>query len=420
MKDFKAVIKNRDFKYLWTSQMLSQVSINLMNYLFIIRLFDLTQSTIATSLLWISYALPALLIGPFAAASVDFIERRKLLMATNFFQALSILIFVVFHTDKPYLAFVFVFIYSFLNQFYVPSESASLPTVVEKENLAQANSLFFLTQQSALIVGFGIAGFLNQAIGFGNSLLICSLALFVAFLSVTFLPMMNPRKETETNFEDKMRSFFNSIFDGYDFIRMNRKVLAPFLLLLGMFASVAIVTVNVPVIAVDIMHVSANSVGLYLVVPAGVGALIAALTVPRMVKQKVRKIKIIQNGLLIITFMLFALTFGVALLHYPFNIILSVICTISIGYSYVSIVIPSQTFLQEFTPLEFRGRVFGNFWFFVTIASVIPVIFSGALSEIFGIQTLLFTLTGIAFATLIFTKKKGYEFLLNGKNNVKK
>ena len=60
MEDFKPLIKNTKFVHLWTSQILSQLTINIMNFLLLIRLFEHTGSTIATSLLWAAYALPAI------------------------------------------------------------------------------------------------------------------------------------------------------------------------------------------------------------------------------------------------------------------------------------------------------------------------------------------------------------------------
>jgi MFS family permease len=87
MKDFKFLKKSK-FVYLWTSQVLSQLAINIMNFLLLIRLYERTGSSIATSFLWVAYALPAILIGPIAAASVDLFDRRKMLIAANLMQSI--------------------------------------------------------------------------------------------------------------------------------------------------------------------------------------------------------------------------------------------------------------------------------------------------------------------------------------------
>ena len=77
MKGFQEIISQKNFLYLWASQILSQLTINIMNFLLLIRLFEATGSSVATSFLWVAYALPAIFIGPFASASIDMLERRK-------------------------------------------------------------------------------------------------------------------------------------------------------------------------------------------------------------------------------------------------------------------------------------------------------------------------------------------------------
>ena len=76
-----------NFYLLWTSQILSQITINIMNFLLLARLYEITGSSIATSLLWVTYAIPTIFFGPIGASLADLISRRKTLMVTNFMQA---------------------------------------------------------------------------------------------------------------------------------------------------------------------------------------------------------------------------------------------------------------------------------------------------------------------------------------------
>ena len=85
---------SRNFKLLFISQILSQVTVNMMNFLLLARLFEATGSSIATSLLWVSYALPTIFFGPIGAGIVDLVSRRKTLIITNFLQALVIFLYI--------------------------------------------------------------------------------------------------------------------------------------------------------------------------------------------------------------------------------------------------------------------------------------------------------------------------------------
>ena len=391
------ILKNAKFRYLWISQLLSQVTVNMMNFLLLAKLFTETGSSIATSFLWLAFALPAIFFGPIGAASVDLISKRKMLMVTNLLQALIVLAFVFIQHQSIFILYFIVLAYSSLNQFYVPAESASLPSIVPKKDLPQANSLFFVTQQASLIAGFGVAGIIQRFIGFNGSLVLCSIFLFISFISVSFLNEMRPRKEIPETFEKIFKTFFESILEGYEFIKNNKSILLPLLLLLGIQAGLAIAVVSLPTIATQILNTPVNLAGLYTVVPTGIGALIGSIYVSKILKMGMRKRKMIEICLAVTGFSLLFLILGI-----PF---LSQILMVIIGFGFVGVNIPTFTYLQETTPAWLRGRVFGNLWFLVTIVTVFPVLFSGAITEFFGIRTMFAIIAIGVVSALIYVKK---------------
>jgi MFS family permease len=411
--EFKKVLSNKYFVYLWFSQVLSLTTINIMNFVLLITIFQRTGSSIATSLIWVAYALPAILVGPFAAVVVDFVDKRKLLIIANLLQAVLIFLYALSHNPTFFFAYGLIFIYSLLNQFYVPSESASLPTLLPKNQYVSANSMFFLTSQAALVVGFAFAGVILHFLGFDRTLYICSLLLFLAFLSVTFLPPLKAHKKRDI-FELGVADYFSNIWQGYVFIKKNRFVLAPLILLLSFSAALAVAMVNVPAFVNNILGISLNLAGLYVVAPAGLGALIGASILPKMLKSDLRKKKIIEISLFTLSLMLLLLTFAIPEFNGLIKTVLSIVITMLMGFSAVGIIVPSQTFLQLSTPKEFRGRVFGNYAFLSTIVTIFPVIFSGTIAEVFGVKILYFFLGVLSFAGLIFSKKYGDKFLNHG------
>jgi MFS family permease len=376
-----------------------------MNFLLLIKLFETTGSTIATSLLWVAYALPAIIVGPFASASLDMVDKKKVLMLSNLFQAVTIILYSFVFEGRLFLPYGVVMIYSMLNQFYLPAEAASLPTIVSKRSLPHANGLFFLTQIAALILGFGTAGLLKQTFGFQVSLTICAALLMTAFLSVSFLPKMDVDDSIPKEFEKAMYKFFTKIKEGYEFIRGNSNVLAPFLILIGLQVSVLIGAVITPALTENVFGAEADAAGVLIIVPAAIGGFAGALVIPKLLKMGVRKRYVMQTFMLTIGATL--VTFALVIPHVvDYQRTLLGVITLGIaGFSFVGILIPAQTFLQEVTPEKYRGRVFGNFWFIATALSVIPVLSSGAFSEIFGVRALL-TLMGILALIMLFVSRR--------------
>ncbi len=411
LRDYKSVIKNKKFKYIWISQIFSQLTINIMNFVLLIRLFEVTGSAISTSLLWVAYALPAILIGPFASAVVDLVDKRKMLIFTNLFQSLIILVYGFAANSSIFFLYEVVFLYSLLNQFYVPSEISTLAFVLKKDKLVNGNSLFFITQQGSLVIGFALAGLLNALLGFNNTIFLCSAFLFVAFISTLFLPSLKSENAIPKGFETAVFSFFKHISDGYDFIKSERKVLTPVLLLIGFQVALQVVIVQFPTLAKNILNIPLNSAGIYMLVPAGIGAVFGALVIPKILKRNTRKKTLIDAALLTMAISVLILTFIVPLFAYILRFLLSFLSVVVIGFCFVAILVPSQTFLQESTPSSLRGRVFGNFSFLVITASVLPVVFSGSIVEIFGIKSLLLLLSVFIFTVYGFSKRFGDRFL---------
>jgi len=190
--------------------------------------------------------------------------------------------------------------------------------------------------------------------------------------------------------------------------------MAPLILLIILNISLVVVVVNMPVIAQEILQINLELAGAMLVIPSAIGAGIAAIYIPKKLKKGIRKVNIIESSLIIMTVSFALLSIVVPQLIQTSKMFLSFAVLVSIGFSFVGIFIPTQTLLQEITPQAFRGRVFGNFWFLMTIATIFPVIFSGTISEIFGARSLLLILTLGYLSVVIFLKNKGKEFVLSG------
>lgn len=411
-KSWKSLLKNNNFVYVWISQILSQITINILNYAILFTLFEKTGSTIATSLVWIFYTLPAIIVGPFASAFVDMADRRKMLVYTNLIQSLIVIFYALSSDTSQYFVYAIVLIYSAVNQFYVPAEFATLPFVTRKKSLPEANALFLITQQGSLIFGFGIAGIFLKIIGFQSTLVICSLLLFFAFISTLFLPRMESRQKIPTGFDKAVITFFRNIFSGYKFISENKLVLAPFLIMICMQIALAILAVNAPAIAIDVVKIPLSYAGAFLIIPGGIGAMVASLIIPKMLRNGLRKIKIIKYSLLFLASFLFIWIFIFAYLNLILRLVSSFFLIAAMGFTYIGILIPTQTFLQQKTPFGLRGRVFGNYWFLVTVVSVFPVIASGTITEIFGIKSLMAILI-IGILTLYwFLRLKERQYLL--------
>ncbi|MBI5358344.1 MFS transporter [Candidatus Amesbacteria bacterium] len=403
--NFSKLLENRNFIKLWLSQILSQITINLMTFIILTRIFEATKSNVAVSLLWIASSLPALFFGPFSGAIVDNFSRRKMMIVTNIAQAVSVASFLIL---KKYVfaLYAVVFLYWLIDQLYLPSQQASLPSLIKGKLLASANGLFLLTQQASFLFGFGMGGLFLTVLGRNNTVLMASILLLIAAISVYLLPKDEPKSK---NF--KVNKFWNDFRLGYKFIRTHNEILMPLLVIIFSQIFVAIISSILPSytkveLGLDLKHVS-----LVLVVPAAIGALIFTYYLPKLL-HKFRKIIVIKSGLIGAALSLV----GLAVLPYMtrYSVLFGALAAVLLGASSAAITVPSQTLLQEKTPAWFRGRVYGSLSFMLISATSIPLLAAATMADVMGIPILLILMATTLLIGFAFIHRKGDHVLANG------
>lgn len=395
MKEITALLNNRNFVHLWVSQIISQIVVNTLSFLMLIYLFEKTGSTIATSFVWLAYALPAIIFGPVASVTADLVDKRRALVTTLLAQSAIISVYALLYSRFTYLAYGVVFIYSMANQFYIPSEAASIPILVKQKNLPFANSLFFMTVQLAVACGFLLAGVSYEYLGLRSSLVLSAILLLFGAGSVSLLPKLPPLEHIPRDFAAGIARFFQELLEGFQFIKDTKRILIPFFILIGLQIALSVVLITMPVIAEDIVRVRPGLGGITIVLPGAIGALIATVAVPKAIARGLSKRKIIQVSLFTLSLSLVILGAVVPNLFFWLGRTLAIVLFFIAGAAYVSSLIPTLTHLQLETPKDKLGRVFGSIWFITTAATVVPVVFSATITEVFGVS-LTITLLGLS------------------------
>jgi len=380
--NFIAILKTKNFIKIWSSQILSQLTVNLLNFVLIIKIFENTNSTVAVSLFWFFWALPAIFLGPFSGTLIDFLGTRKILILSNLSQALVVLLYLPVR-NSIWPIYSILLLYSFLNQFYLPAEAATLPGTVNRKLLPSANSLFLFTTYASLILGYGLAGPLIKLIGRQFPFVIGSLMLILAALAVRLLPSQTFSKINHKISSQYLPDFFKKLNEGYQFIRYNPTVLFPLLILVFSQIILSILLVLAPALIVKILNTDLINISSRLVLPIGIGGILGMITTVKLLKN-IRKRYLINTGFFLLSFSLFFLVLAVP--HFPqyFKILSEIVLGLICGFAFSLFTVPTQTLLQEKTPDNLRGRVFGVLGFLITLSSVLPVLFAATIGEFLG------------------------------------
>lgn len=407
---FTSVIKIRGFRFLWINQVLLQLTLNTLNFSLLIWVYKLTNSIFATSLLLFSVYLPSLLFGLFVGVLVDLSDKRKLIYTINLLFALAFLLFIPIKFSFP-LILLNVFFINTLAQFFTPAESSSIPQIVGKDKLFIANSLFTLTLYGSFMTGFAAAGPIINFGGIDAVFYLGAVLLLLAYFLSQNLPSL---KIEQASSRQKLLPFvLDEVKQTFEFIRGKLNVFTAIVLLSAVQGIIGVLGVIMPSYMERVLHIHATDASYVLIIPLGLGMILGAYLVGRLFQRKPKRAlvipAIIASGCLLFS-MGIAPTVATALntidlpskifhLRYFFNAP-SLSSTFALGAFLlglvaVSIIIPSQTILQETTHPRIRGKIFAVLVVVMNSFALLPVLLAGGLSDLFGV-TPIFIALGIA------------------------
>lgn len=430
---YASVIKNPGFSNLWINQILVQFTANSLNFALIIWVFRLTDSNTALSALLFSVYLPAVLFGLFAGVFVDVIDRKKIFLMVDFLLALLIASLTLFKYNFPAIL-VISFLINTLIQIYIPTESSSIPLVVKKEELLQANSLFTTTLFMTFLMGFGLAGPLIAIFRVNSIFILGSVLLTTAFLLANFFPSITTKPDQisqkvlnalrNKKLSELKEPVISEIKDTLNLIRGKLPVSSSIIILAGVQATIGVLAVLIPSFLERILQIRATDASYILIAPLGLGMIIGALLVGRYGYLIPRR-KLVGRAILVAGAILFSIGFSplispaikyfpqprpLRFFHQPSLSTTLFLGSFILGMAVVCILIPSQTVLQENTPEEDRGKVFAVLGMVMAGLTLLPVLFAGVLADIFGTLPIFIGMGGLIILSGLFTLKPDFFF----------
>ncbi len=423
-----SVFRNAAFLRLWLSQAATQIGGNMVLYGLTVIVVSSTRSNTAVSLLILSFLVPAVLFSAVAGVYVDRIDRRLILLATNVLRGAALIALYLAGTNFAVILLLNVFV-STVTVFFAPAEAAMIPALVARNQLLAANGIFTITLNAAFALGFALLGPLvvNLANPEAVILVVAGLYFLAAIFCVTLPASPPPRGAAHRGrlgvgeAERAVESTFAQLREGLRFIRSNPRV-GWSLLYLGIAASlVGVLGVLGPDFAQSALGLDAKDFAV-VVLPLGFGIVTGILLLNAYGHHLPRR-RVIEGALIALGALLAALSVagpisrllqqadgpgGLDLTAVTSLLAIVVVIALFAGIAYGLVAIPSQTQLQEDLPADVRGRVFGVLNMLVSVASFLPIIIVGPISDLIGTTTVIFLVAlGVLFIGVISVLTRG-------------
>jgi MFS family permease len=395
---FAAVLRRRDFRYLWGAQLASQLADKFLMFTLLVFMYTLTRRASLQSVLMIAYTLPSVLLSAPAGVYADRHDKRMLMVGTNVVRGALILLIPLAQIipvlrGQAWPLIVITLLFSSAGQIFAPAEAASIPTLVSRHQITEATSLFMTTVILTLVLGVPAA---TIAIGLLGNLAPFYIATGLFGLAALSVWKVSVSLRAEQVTSGPSPNILRELRDGIDILRRSPP------LRLGLYelalAIVVVFTVFAlgPVYLVEVLNRSDDQTYIVLVpamfgLIATAGLLAQRPNFPR-AKTLVAAISGAGLSLLIMGIVPDVLrTHGLAAFMVPLAAAVGVLFGCALG----AMLIPGFTVLQERTNTESRGRIFGGIFTVINASVAIPLLLAGVVSDLIGVARVVAALGAI-------------------------
>jgi predicted MFS family arabinose efflux permease len=340
---FKA-FQYRDFRLMWfgacTSSIGTWMQIVAQGWL----IYRLSHSARLLALDQVLGGLPIFLFSLFTGVIADRVERRKILLASQYVQMFSASVLTVLVATGAVHVW-HILCLSFLSgcaqAFGAPAYSALIPTLVEKEDMPNAIALNSIQFNVAVMVGPALAGQALAKLGekwcFGlNALSFLAPIVSLSMITARFLPV----KTSE--------SMLTSLKQGIRFTRKQTSMEALIVLAFCMTALGMPMRTYIPVFVKDIFHRGPETYGNLLAL-MGLGSIIGSLTIATAGNMR-------KKGLVALA-ALFCLGAAISGFAISKSLPVSGVILVVVGASMMAVFATVNSLVQLITTNEMRGRV---------------------------------------------------------------
>lgn len=347
------LVRNRPLRLIFAAGLVSGLGDRLNVVALAALILARTDSLFYAGMTFVVSTLPYVLFGLFAGTLVDRWDRRRCMVGADIARMLLVALVPLAAVVSLPLVYVLLFAATCARMIFAPAQQAAVPDLVDREDLIAANAIVRSGQYASDVAGYPLAGAivtgLSAAFGPTGGTHV-AFALDAASFAVSAALLWRLPIARRASRPAPTERFWSQVIAGARFlvthpvVRTNTLLLTVAPLLLGSLHTLHVAFA---------WRLSETGATGYATLQAAMGVgVIAALCAVQPLSKRMKKGRIIVLG--------FAL-YGAAILltGATTSLPLAALLAAVNGVGNILFIIPSVTLVQQQTPTELRGRVFG-------------------------------------------------------------
>ena len=371
LTSYTRLIRNRRYFPLWLAQLTSNLGDTLHYIALVVWVYQRTGSSLVVAGTVFFEVVPVILLAPIAGVVIDRLPRKVVLVGADLIRALLVLALLL--TTQLWQIYLIVALLTAAATFFNPAVNATLPTLLDEEDLLAANSVSWSTGRFVQIIGSALAAGVIALIGAEATFVFNAGTFLISALFLLLLPVPPGRRVTTRGWS----GFLDDARDGIRFARHDRFVSR--LVLVQALASLSVGATSALLVVLAQQHYRLAPSGFgYFILAIGVGALLGPFLL----------------GLLVHDYRHPRWLFGPYIVRGIGDVLLAVTTAVPVAWLLLIIyglntssgMVVYQTWVQRRVPDAMRGRVFTWLDVVWNVMKVISLGVGGVLADRAGVE----------------------------------
>jgi MFS family permease len=231
---FRLLGGNRNFRRLWSAQVVSEIGDWFYTLAIYNLLLQLTGRAGSVALALVLQVLPQTLIGPTAGVVNDRLRRKQVMIAADIGRMLIVLCMLLIRSkEMVWVVYPLLMAETLLVAFFEPARNSVIPNIVKREDVVVANTLASTTWSVNLMVGATLGGLVAAFLGRDAVFLLNALSFIVSAALIWGMHFAEPHAEGGRRFEARELVDFSPILAGIRYVRAHVRLRSTILLKCG-------------------------------------------------------------------------------------------------------------------------------------------------------------------------------------------
>jgi MFS family permease len=380
---FGEVLALRPVRYLWIAQVVSVFGDVLALFAVLSDVsFRLKATPAQVTLISVVFLIPFALLGPVAGVFVDRWDAKRTMISSDLIRA-ALALGLVFASSLNQI-YAILFALSAVSTFFVPAQTIMIRSITPLEGLMAANALMQQAFQVVRIISPAIAGAMVNWVGAKPAYYFDAASFTFSAAMIGAIAVSRATAATAAagpSERGKLKSILNDLMAGARFIFTHTTIS---FVILAMAAGMFALSCFAPLIAIYVRDTLKSNEFQFGMINSliGVGMIFATQFITRFAKNRSKSHLVVAG--------LFGMGVAVVVMVSFGHVAVAAIGAFGIGFGAIFIVVPTQTLMQQETPVELVGRVSSSFMSVLSVSQLLGLIISGSLTERLGIRVLFF------------------------------